>query len=121
MGRYFTVHPGENFTARVVDFVRQNIQSDNPLALADVTVWVPAPRIAAAVKDAFLKEHKGVILPQIRSFSVGEEDSDLLRFEMEEQQTTSRISPLLKMLKLAQWVHLKEKRNYLLLYYFDIH
>lgn len=53
-----------------------------PLALADVTIWVPSRRAALAMEEAFMAlKPSGLVLPAIKPMHLTEEDAELLAFD----------------------------------------
>lgn len=99
----FTVHSGEPLAKIACEYVLNKIGA-NPFALADVTLWVPSPRAASALKDAFTNKSGAGILPQIRMMSFSEDDADVFRFDQEgliEEDTVTGLARLMVFTKLV--------------------
>ncbi len=108
-GQVFTVHSGEALAQIASAYILSRIDNKNPLSLADVTVWVPSPRAASALKDAFIGQTNAGLLPQIRMMSFSEEDADVFRFEQEGLTEEETISGLARLMVLTKLVLIKEK------------
>ena len=105
MNKFFTVTAGNSLATETVALVNEWAKSRGSLAIADVTIWVPSPRIASTIKEAFIKtSENGTILPNIRSFSVNEEDGEALLFETNNLEEKPPVNNLARTMLLANWV-----------------
>lgn len=86
MTAIYTVPPGEPFLPRLArailngDLPQPGGARPDPLSLPDVTLLLPTRRAARVMQDAFLAASgaRGLLMPQIRPISEGEEDLTLL-------------------------------------------
>ena len=108
-GTVFTVHNGEPLAQVACDYILGRINSLNPLSLADVTIWVPSPRAALALKEAFTKNKNAGLLPQIRMMSFSEEDADVFRFDQEGLVEEDTVTGLARLMVLTKLVSIKDK------------
>lgn len=115
MNQIFTVHPGISLANEVVSFVSERVDVNNPLALSDVTIFVPSPRLATSVRNAFIAASgQGTLLPRIRPFSFAEEEGEELHFQADELSLAPSgkrvVNSLSRLMLLARWVSAKDKQ-----------
>ncbi|MFT7144707.1 MAG: ATP-dependent helicase/nuclease subunit B [bacterium] len=108
-GKIFTVHSGEPLAQIASDYILSKIDNSTPLALIDVTIWVPSPRAAAAMKDAFISKTGAGLLPQIRMMSFSEDDADVFRFDQDELVAEETVSGLARLMILTKLVSIRDK------------
>ncbi len=97
-------------------FARQLIAAhpinSDPFALAKVTVWVPSQRAVRALHAALVEEAGGhLLLPNIRAMHLGDEDAELLSFNLdtEDSLTMNPVPETARLLFLAQQVRQWQK------------
>ena len=99
----YACKPGVNFAQEVVTFVHERVSG---LALTDAQIWVPSPRIAVSLKEAFTQAYGGAaLLPDIRALSVHNSDLDIRSFE--EKVSHNILSPLSRLMVLTELVQHK--------------
>jgi ATP-dependent helicase/nuclease subunit B len=110
-GRVLAVPPGQPF-ARVLarHILGAHAPEADPLALADVTVWLPTQRALKAMREAFVAEAGGeLVLPRLKVLRLGEDESDPLLFDTDIDPTP--IMPeLARLLYLMRQVQAKDSR-----------
>jgi ATP-dependent helicase/nuclease subunit B len=107
MAYLYTVNAGDNLSSRVVEFTLSKVDiSTNPLALSDVNIWVPSPRAELALKDAFREAcGQALLLPQIKTLSISDEEADIFRFDTEkelDEEIVNGVSRLMVMTHLVR-------------------
>tara|TARA_Y100000296_G_scaffold15807_1_gene18561 strand:- start:8648 stop:11602 length:2955 start_codon:yes stop_codon:yes gene_type:complete len=104
MGKVYTTQAGENLPQAVVEKLLATLPQNNPLAICDVTLYVPSPRAGLALKEAFLQKTGAGLLPRIHMMSFHDEDLDNHRFERDDL-TALEVMPMLgRQMVLAQLV-----------------
>ena len=84
--RYYSLGAGADNLRAVASFILESLPTDDPLALADVEVFVPAERMALSLRRMFLtlaqeSGKQAAMLPTIRPLQMGEEEADTLTFK----------------------------------------
>lgn len=103
-GKTYTTHAGENLADLTVAKLIKTLPADKPLALADITLYVPSPRAGLALKEAFIKQSGAGILPKIHMMSFHDEDMDVHRFERDDLEKGDVVSSLGRQMVLTQLV-----------------
>ncbi|MCY6383126.1 double-strand break repair protein AddB [Hoeflea prorocentri] len=118
--RLFTIAPGIPFLGRLAEALCNgelidgfSQTTDNPLALAGVTIYVPTRRAARALRSEFVDAagYKSAILPTVRTLGEAEDDAEFLE---ENDPALFDLSPPVgateRLLELAQLI-MAWKRN----------
>lgn len=105
-GQILTAVAGENLADLVVMELEKHLAQDDPLALTEVTLFVPSPRAGLALKEAFLRRKNAGLLPEIHMMSFHDEDMDAHRFERQDLGKQDIISPLGRQMILSQLIQL---------------
>ncbi|MFN3868728.1 MAG: double-strand break repair protein AddB [Hyphomicrobiaceae bacterium] len=117
-GRIFTVPPGQPFLSALAGALLSGAlgsfgNTDDALALADVTLLLPTRRATRALQDALLRVSgkRAVLLPRIRAIGDGDEEQSLISglaglslLEDGEDDALPAISPLERRLALTRLV-----------------
>ena len=103
-GQVYTSQSGENLAEAVVEKIMGSLPKSNPLALTDITIYVPSPRAGLALKEAFIKQNGAGLLPAIHMMSFHDEDMDAHRFERNDLEKKEIISSLGRQMVLTQFV-----------------
>ncbi|MEM1192459.1 MAG: double-strand break repair protein AddB [Pseudomonadota bacterium] len=112
--RYFSIGPGQPFLDALAHHLLA-YQGKDPLALADVQVYLPTRRAIRTLSDrlTLLADHKVSILPQIRAIGSMEADDDFDDLAMEVDGDLLALPPAMssmeRVLLLAQFVARKNK------------
>lgn len=110
-GRILAVPPGLPFAqVLAAHILTQHTDPANPLALADVTVWLPTQRAVKALREAFVTTSgDGLVMPRLRALRLGEGESEPLMFEQEIDPTPT-MPELARLLYLMRQVQAKDSR-----------
>ena len=101
-----SIQTGVSFADTLADWLLSQVA--NPLAMADVTVWVPSPRQARAVHNALAEKAGGsLVLPNIKPFHLSEDDVETLQL-LQKKSAQIVINPQERLILLARQVRMKE-------------
>lgn len=90
--------------------LRMHRTDDNPLALTDVTIWLPTQRAVKALREAFVAQSGGgLVMPRLKALRLGDGDSEPLLFEGD-MDTTPVMPELARLLYLMRQVRAKDDR-----------
>jgi len=97
-----SIPPGSPFLPTLVDTLFDGtlidgfVPNDDPLALANITIWVPTRRAVRALADAFVTRFEGqsAMLPSIRA--LGDVDGDDLLFSPAEADLHPSLEPVIE-------------------------
>ncbi len=110
--RVFSIDAGRPFLDDLARALAATIPAGDPLALADIEIFLPTRRAARALTDAFVASAKGTasLLPRIRPLGDVDEDEIALDTEFSaDEGLPPAISPLERRLVLARMVAAAEK------------
>jgi ATP-dependent helicase/nuclease subunit B len=110
MSKFYSIYPNQNFFEQSAKIVLEKCyNNNNKLAFAKNQIWVPSARIAQGLKDELTKQLGNyAILPQIKTISFDDSDSQTLQFYNAEQDFLSQefLAPASKLLYFAKAITL---------------
>ena len=90
--------------------LKKHTHNHSPLALADITIWLPTQRAVKALRDAFVaKAGDGLVIPKLKALRLGEGEGEPLLFD-EQIDTTPTMPELARLLYLMRQVRAKDSR-----------